>query len=74
MSNPNAEIIGKPVKDMYGSLVGTTVGTLTDIDGSVHTVGVDCGHSGLMQIPYSVVQDCDHLHTKMETEFTKNAT
>ena len=30
MSNPNAEIIGKPVKDMYGSLVGTTVGTLTD--------------------------------------------
>ena len=59
MSNPNAEIIGKPVKDMYGSLVGTTVGTLTDIDGSVHTVGVDCGHSGLMQIPYSqlVVQD-----------------
>ena len=40
MSNPNAEIIGKPVKDMYGSLVGTTVGTLTDIDGSVHTVGL----------------------------------
>ena len=68
---------------MYGSLVGTTVGTLTDIDGSVHTVGVDCGHSGLMQIPYSqlVVYRisprwgcCDHLHTKMETEFTKNAT
>ena len=29
MSNPNAEIIGKPLKDMYGSLVGTTVGTLS---------------------------------------------
>ncbi len=59
MSNHNAEIIGKSVKDMYGSIMGTTVGTLTDIDGSVHTVGVDCGHSGLMQIPYSqlVVQD-----------------
>ena len=59
MSNLNAEIIGKSVKDMYGSIMGTTVGTLTDIDGSVHTVGVDCGHSGLMQIPYSqlVVQD-----------------
>ncbi|MDI1496129.1 MAG: hypothetical protein K8823_1437 [Cenarchaeum symbiont of Oopsacas minuta] len=59
MSNHNAEIIGKPVKDMYGSQIGTTVGTLTDIDGSVHTVGIDCGHSGLMQVSYSqlVVQD-----------------
>ena len=58
---------------MYGSLVGTTVGMLTDIDGSVHTVGVDCGHSGLMQ--KLVVQDNVIIFIpKWSNEFTKNAT
>lgn len=46
------EIIGKQVKDMYGTSMGKVVGTITDIDGSIQTVGVDCGSQGLQQIPY----------------------
>ena len=45
-------IIGRQVKDMYGTLVGKVLGTLTDIDGSIQTVGVDCGSEGLKQIQY----------------------
>ena len=45
-------IVGRQVKDMYGTLVGKVLGTLTDIDGSVQTVGVDCGSEGLKQIQY----------------------
>jgi len=52
MTKNNASIIGRQVKDMYGSLVGKVLGTLTDIDGSVQTVGVDCGSEGLKQIRY----------------------
>jgi hypothetical protein len=59
MSNDEIEIIGKNVKDMYGTLVGKVVGTISDIDGSIQTVGVDCGADGLRQIPFEqlVVQN-----------------
>jgi len=52
MTKNDASIIGRQVKDMYGSLVGKVLGTLTDIGGSVQTVGVDCGSEGLKQIRY----------------------
>jgi len=52
MTKNEAVIIGRQVKDMYGTLVGKVLGTLTDIDGSVQTVGVDCGSEGLKQIQY----------------------
>ena len=52
MTKNEAVIIGRQVKDMYGTLVGKVLGTLTDIDSSVQTVGVDCGSEGLKQIQY----------------------
>jgi len=52
MTKNEAVIIGRQVKDMYGTLVGKVLGTLTDIDGSIQTVGVDCGSEGLKQIQY----------------------
>ena len=52
MSNDQTEIIGKKVKDMYGTYIGKVVGTITDIDGSIQTVGIDCGSEGLRQIPF----------------------
>ncbi len=59
MSNDQTEIIGKKVKDMYGTYIGKVVGTITDIDGSIQTVGIDCGSEGLRQIPFDqlVVQN-----------------
>ena len=52
MTKDDISIIGKPVKDMYGTTVGTVLGILTHIDGSIQTVGVDCGSEGFKQIPY----------------------
>jgi len=52
MSNDETQIIGKKVKDMYGTPVGKVVGTISDIDGSIQTVGVDCGADGLRQIQF----------------------
>ena len=52
MTNDNALIVGKPVKDMYGTTFGTVLGILTHIDGSIQTVGIDCGSEGFKQIPY----------------------
>ena len=52
MTNDNVSIVGKPVKDMYGTTFGTVLGILTHIDGSIQTVGVDCGSEGFKQIPY----------------------
>ena len=37
MSESDAVIIGKPVKDMYGAPMGKILGTTTDIDGSTQT-------------------------------------
>jgi hypothetical protein len=52
MNKDEIEIIGKQVKDMYGTHVGKVIGTITDIDGSIQTVGVDCGLDGLKQVPF----------------------
>ena len=41
-----------PVKDMYGAPMGKVLGTSTDIDGSIQTVGINCGSEGLRQISY----------------------
>ena len=37
---------------MYGTFMGKVVGTLTEIDGSIQSVGIDCGSQGLQQIQY----------------------
>ena len=52
MTNDDIEIIGKNVKDMYGTFMGKAIGTITDIDGSIQSVGIDCGSQGLQQIQY----------------------
>ena len=52
MNKDEVEIIGKQVKDMYGTQMGKVIGTITDIDGSIQTVGVDCGLQGLRQVPF----------------------
>ena len=52
MAKDEIAIIGKPVRDMYGTDMGKILGTFTDIDGSIKTVGVDCGSEGLKQIPF----------------------
>ena len=52
MTKDEVSIIGKPVKDMYGTAIGNVLGTLTHIDGQIQTVGIDCGSEGLKQIPY----------------------
>jgi len=52
MTNKEIELISKPVKDMYGTSMGVVLGTITDIDGSIQTVGIDCGSAGLRQVPY----------------------
>ena len=59
MTHDDIEIIGKNVKDMYGTFMGKVVGTITDIDGSVQSIGIDCGSQGLQQIPFEqlVVQN-----------------
>ena len=55
MSKDEVSIIGKPVKDMYGTTIGNVLGTLTHIDGCIQTVGIDCGSEGLKQIPYDQI-------------------
>jgi len=52
MPHDDIDIIGKKVKDMYGTFMGKVIGTITDIDGSIQTVGVDCGSQGLQQIQF----------------------
>ena len=52
MTHDDIDIIGKNVKDMYGTFMGKVVGTITDIDGSIQSVGIDCGSHGLQQIQY----------------------
>lgn len=59
MTHDDIEIIGKNVKDMYGTFMGKVAGTITDIDGSIQSVGINCGAQGLQQIQYEqlVVQN-----------------
>jgi len=52
MSDIKLEFIGKQVKDMYGSYVGKVIGLVTDIDGSIESIGVDCGSIGLKKLSY----------------------
>ena len=52
MAKDEVAIIGKPVRDMYGTDIGKIIGTVTDIDGSIQTVGVECGSEGLRKIPF----------------------
>jgi hypothetical protein len=52
MSEVKLEFIGKQVKDMYGTYMGKVIGMVTDIDGSIESVGVDCGYAGLKQLTY----------------------
>ena len=55
MTNDDIEIIGKNVKDMYGTFMGKVIGTITDIDGSIQSIGIDCGSGGLQQIQYEQI-------------------
>lgn len=52
MSEVKLEFIGKQVKDMYGTHMGKVIGMVTDIDGSIESVSVDCGYAGLKQLEY----------------------
>jgi CdvA-like coiled-coil domain len=52
MSELKLEFVGKRVKDMYGTSIGKVIGVVTDIDGSIESVGVDCGSDGLKQLAY----------------------
>jgi hypothetical protein len=37
---------------MYGTFIGKVVGIITDIEGSIESVSVDCGSSGIKNLPY----------------------
>ena len=52
MSEEKLGFVGKQVKDIYGTFIGRVVGIITEIDGEIETVGVDCGSGGLRQLPY----------------------
>ena len=52
MTQGDIEIIGKQVKDMYGTFMGKVIGTITEVDGSIQSVGIDCGSQGLQQIQF----------------------
>ncbi|HJT49734.1 MAG TPA: CdvA-like protein [Nitrososphaeraceae archaeon] len=52
MSELKLEFMGKQVKDMYGTFMGKVVGMITDSDGSIESVCVDCGAGGLKQLAF----------------------
>ena len=52
MSELKLEFMGKQVKDMYGTFMGKVVGMITDSDGSIESVCVDCGSGGLKQLTF----------------------
>ena len=52
MTQNDVVMIGKPVKDMYGASMGKVLGTTTEIDGTIQTVGINCGSEGLKEIPF----------------------
>ena len=65
MPQNDVVMIGKPVKDMYGASMGKVLGTTTEIDGTIQTVGINCGSEGLKEIPFQqlVVQpDLSLIH------------
>jgi hypothetical protein len=52
MSEEKLGFVGKQVKDIYGTYIGRAVGIITENDGEIEAVGVDCGLGGLKQLPY----------------------
>ena len=52
MSEEKLGFVGKQVKDIYGTYIGRAVGIITENDGEIEAVGVDCGSAGLKQLPY----------------------
>jgi hypothetical protein len=52
MSELRLEFVGKKVKDMYGTYIGKVIGIITDIEGSIESVSVDCGSGGIKNLPY----------------------
>ena len=52
MSELKLEFVGKKVKDMYGTYIGKVIGIVTDIDGFIESVSVDCGSTGIKNLPY----------------------
>jgi hypothetical protein len=52
MSEEKLGFVAKQVKDIYGSHIGRAVGIITEINGEIEAVGVDCGSQGLKQFPY----------------------
>jgi hypothetical protein len=52
MSEEKLAFVGKQVKDIYGTFIGKVVGIITEIDGEIESIGVDCGSSGIKQLPY----------------------
>jgi len=52
MSELKLEFVSKKVKDMYGTFIGKVVGIITDIEGSIESISVDCGSSGIKNLPY----------------------
>jgi hypothetical protein len=52
MSEEKLGLVGKQVKDIYGTYIGRAVGIITQNDGEIEAVGVDCGLGGLKQLPY----------------------
>jgi hypothetical protein len=52
MSELKLEFVGKKVKDMYGTYIGKVIGIITDVEGSIESVSVDCGSGGIKNLPY----------------------
>ena len=52
MSEEKLGFVGKQVKDIYDTYIGRAVGIITQNDGEIEAVGVDCGSGGLKQLPY----------------------
>jgi archaellum component FlaC len=52
MSEDKLGFVAKQVKDIYGTYIGRAIGIITEIDGEIEAVGVDCGSDGLKQLPY----------------------
>ena len=52
MSDEKLGFVGKQVKDIYGTYIGRAIGIITENDGEIEAVGVDCGLGGLKQLPY----------------------
>jgi hypothetical protein len=52
MSELKLEFVGKKAKDMYGTYIGKVIGIVTDVDGAIESVSVDCGSSGIKNLPY----------------------